>query len=122
MSQVNFDALANEHPELRQALRVLQVWMEKNRNIHLIVPRILYREISKVEPEIKPETLARALRVLTREGLLQQVYKVVTPNGVLAEGEFDDPTQIPSRLPDRREKYFDTDDSDVIPVFRTMAR
>lgn len=118
MSQINFDALVDEHPELKQALRALKAWMESHRNVHIIIPRILIREVS----ELDPEALARALRVLTSEGLLQQVYKVVTPNGVLAEGEFEDPTKIPSRLPDRRERYFDTDDADVVPVFRTVAR
>jgi hypothetical protein len=46
---------------------------------------------------------------------------VVTPAGVLADGEFEDPTGIPEKLPDRFEHYFDTSDAEIVPMFRLVA-
>jgi hypothetical protein len=46
---------------------------------------------------------------------------VLTPSGVLAEGEFEDPTKIPEKLADRFNRYFDTSDSDVVPLFKRVA-
>jgi hypothetical protein len=46
---------------------------------------------------------------------------VLTPSGVYADGEFEDPTKIPEKLPDRRENYFDTAESDVVPIFKKVA-
>jgi hypothetical protein len=48
------------------------------------------------------------------------VCKVATPSGVLAEPEFNDPRDIPDKLPDRRERYFETSDADIVPVFRRV--
>lgn len=40
-------------------------------------------------------------------------YKVKTPSGVLTDGEWSHIGDIPDRLPDRRERYFDTNEADV---------
>lgn len=117
MSQINFAALASEHPEHRRALHELETWMNRHREIPVINPRDIAREVRGVDPI----ALATALTLLVRVGVLQRVYKVTTPSGVLADGEFDDPTKIPSKLPDRFEHYFDTAESDVVPVFRWVA-
>ncbi len=117
MSQINFEDLANEHPQLRRVLRKIENWMKGHNAAHLINPATLTKEIRGVDTA----TLALALTLLVEAGMLQRVYKVTTPSGVLAAGEFDDPTAIPPKLPDRFEHYFDTAESDIIPVFRMLV-
>jgi hypothetical protein len=117
MSPINFEVLVKQHPKYRQALRELATWLDAHADATIINPTILAREV----PDVDIVALAEALTLLVQGGWLRRVYKVLTPNGVLAEGEFDDPTAIPARLPDRRENYFDTSEADVIPVFRRVA-
>ena len=78
---------------------------------------IVAKDLQKLRPLCWPP----AFTLLVRAGLLARAYKIMTPAGVIADEEFDDPTQIPERLPDRFEHYFDTADADVIPVFRRVA-
>jgi hypothetical protein len=117
MSQINFEALAKQHPEHKRALRKLGSWLARNKEVRVINPKLLAREISDAD---KTE-LAAALTLLERAGYLQRVYKVLTPSGVMAEGEFQDPTEIPEKLADRFENYFDTAEADVLPVFKMVA-
>jgi hypothetical protein len=117
MSPINFDALIDKYPEREHALRTLEKWMRAHGDAQVINPMTLAKEVRGIDPS----DLASALTVLVTVGLLRRVYKVLTPSGVFAEGEFDDPTKIPEKLPDRWEHYFDTADSDVIPVFKKVA-
>lgn len=117
MSPINFDALINEHPESERALRILQKWMRAHSDAQVINPTSLAREVRNIDPV----SLASALTLLERIGFLRRVYKVLTPSGVFTDQEFDDPTKIPEKLPDRRENYFDTAEADVIPIFKKVA-
>jgi hypothetical protein len=117
MSQINFEALAKQHPEYKRALRKLDSWLTGHPALRVINPKLLAKEISGVD---KAE-LAAALMLLEQAGHLKRVYKVLTPSGVLAEGEFQDPAEIPKRLPDRFENYFDTAEADVLPIFKMVA-
>lgn len=116
MLPVNFEHLAKENPKSKRALRQLQAWINTHPD-RVLNPTKLGREIRNVTPA----DLAVALTLLMNAGLLRRVYKVVTPTGVLADGEFDDPAAIPDKLPDRSEHYFETSDADVIPIFRRVA-
>lgn len=117
MSPINFEALAKQHPEYKRALRKLDSWITKHAGVRVINPRVLAKEISGVSAG----ELAAALTLLERAGHLRRAYKVLTPSGVLADGEFRDPTEIPDRLPDRFENYFDTTEADVLPIFTMVA-
>ena len=117
MSPINFEALAKKHPEYGRALRKLDSWMKSQVDLRFINPKWLAKQVSG----INQAKLAGALTLLEKEGYLRRVYKVLTPSGVLAEGEFEDPTKIPERLPDRFEHYFDTSEADVLPIFKMVA-
>jgi len=117
MSPINSEALAREHPEYSRALRRLISWINSQKDLRFINPKWLAKQVSGVDKT----DLAAALTLLERAGYLRLVYKVLTPSGVLAEGEFDDPTKIPERLPDRLEHYFDTSEADVVPIFKMVA-
>jgi hypothetical protein len=67
------------------------------------------------------DDLAIALTLLEKAGLLRRVYKVVTPTGALADEDFDNLEQIPEKVADRFENYFETSEADVIPAFRRIA-
>ena len=108
MSQINFDALAREHPELRIALKRLGIWLKEHPD-----PIIIPSKISGVEAY----ALASALMLLAKSGVLHRLYKVKTPSGVYADGVFEDVSEIPERLPDRFNNYFDTAEADITPVF-----
>lgn len=117
MSPINFDALISEHPESKRALRKLEEWLQKHRDVQDINPTVLAREVRDVDPV----SLASALTLLVSIGFLRLVYIVLTPSGVYTSQEFDDPTKIPEKLPDRWENYFDTAEADVIPIFKKVA-
>ena len=117
MSQIDFDNLINDYPENKRALVKINDWMRSHRDIQSIDPTNLAREVRSVDAI----ELTTALTLLVKVGLFRRVYRVLTPSGVFAEGEFDDPTKIPSKLPDRWEHYFDTAESDVVPFFQKVA-
>lgn len=117
MSQMSLEALTRQFPEYKRALRKLEEWLNKHPDVQAIDAGTIARELRSVEPE----ALAHALTLLVKAGLLRRTYKVLTPAGVLAEGEFDDPTTIPPKLPDRFQHYFETAEADVVPVFRRVA-
>jgi hypothetical protein len=73
------------------------------------------------EIPLDPKELTDALTLLVNAGVLRLVYKVTTPSGVLAEPEFNDPREIPEKLPDRRERYFETSEADIVPIFKRVA-
>jgi len=109
--------LAKQNPKYRRALHALEAWINAHPEDAVLNPLKLRRDIRNVDPA----ELAVALTILVRAGLLRRVYKVLTPSGVLADAEFDDPSAIPEKLPDRFERYFETSDADVVPIFRRTA-
>lgn len=117
MSPINLEALANQHRRYARALKALQLWIEAHPGERVINPMRVSKDLRAVDAQ----DLAMAFTLALKAGLLKRVYKVLTPAGVLADDEFDDPTSIPERLPDRFEHYFDTADADVVPVFRLAA-
>lgn len=116
MSRFNFDALVSEHRANERTLRSLEDWLNKHQE-----KTIYLAELVRDVPADSAE-LADVLTLLVNEGILRRVYKVIAPSGVLTDEEFDDPTRIPARLPDRWEHYFDTAESDVMPVFKMSAK
>jgi len=116
MSQANLEALVSEHPKSKRALLKLQSLLSKHRPGSVITLEELAREVP-----VESRSLAYALSLLEEAGILRRVYKVTTPSGVLADAEFDDPREIPAQLPDVWEHYFDTSESDVVPVFKRVA-
>jgi hypothetical protein len=117
MSQVSFERLANENPSYKRALNELASWINSHPHEHTLNPLRLRRDIHKVTAE----ELTIALTLLVKAGLLRRVYKVLTPSGVFAERDFDNPSEIPDTLPDRFEHYFDTAEADIVPIFRRVA-
>src|SRR5690349_873120 len=108
MLPTNFDSLTAKRPDLRSALRELREWIEEHKYLNTLDPR----ELARFMPQIDSVKLASALALLVKYGFLQQVYKVVTPSGVLADGEYERPDQVPHRIPDRFNHYFDTDEAE----------
>jgi hypothetical protein len=117
MSRINLEDLAKQHPDYERALRVLQSWIDAHDQERVINPT----KVAKDLREVDTTDLAMAFTLLLKAGLLRRVYKVLTPAGVLADAEFDNPTAIPEKLPDRFERYFDTSDAEIVPVFRLVA-
>lgn len=116
MSRINFGNLISRHRENKRALREIEDWINHHEDANVLYPSVLARETS-----LDPVSLAKALNVLVREGVVRRVYKVTTPNGVLTDEEFNDPREIPEQLPDRRNQYFSTAESDVVPIFQMVA-
>jgi len=117
MSPISLGHLAKQNPRYRRALDQLEAWINAHPQDRVLNPQKLRQDIRNVNPA----DLTMALTLATKAGLLRRVYKVLTPSGVLADAEFDDPTAIPDKLPDRFEHYFETSDADVVPIFRRIA-
>jgi hypothetical protein len=116
MPQISFADLINKYPHSREALLEIAAWLNRHEDATVLYPSVLARETS-----LDPVSLAKALTLLVREGILRRVYKVTTPSGALADEEFDDPRKIPEQLPDRFDHYFSTAESNVVPVFQMVA-
>jgi len=116
MSQSNLDTLVREHPEYRQEIRKVGSWLDSHPE-STINPKVVGKDLR----EIDSTQLAFVLMLLVQAGFLKLTYKVTTPSGVMADGEFDDPTHIPEKLTDRWNRPFDTTDADVVPVFRRAS-
>lgn len=108
--------IASQHPESKGVLRKLESLLKKHRPGSVITPKELARSVP-----VEAKALADALTLLIEAGVLRQVYKVTTPSGVLTEEEFDDPREIPEKLPDLWQHYFETAESDIVPVFKRVA-
>jgi len=91
--------------------------MQSHNDVEVIYPNDLARELRSVDPI----ALTTALTFLVKEGVLKRVYKVITPGGVLADRDFNDPTEIPDKIADRFENTIDTSDLDIVPVFKKVA-
>jgi hypothetical protein len=115
MPPPNLEALIGEHPEHEPALRTLWAWLSGTAE-DLITSRRIAREVP-----VESKALVDALMILVDAGVLRRVYKVMAPSGALADPEFDDPEEIPDKLPDRWENYFDTSEADVVSSFRRVA-
>jgi hypothetical protein len=115
MSQINFESLANELPELQPAWLRLEAWFDRNKRVKFIDIRRLAREI----PEVDGEELALALQELVRHHFLQQIYRVETPDGKLLDDEFTSVSEIPDSMPYHfHADHFQTQEGDIIPGFR----
>lgn len=84
MSPVNFDNLISEHRQNEQTLRLLEAWLNKHPK------KVIYLDELVGEVPSDSIALADALTLLVKSGVLIRVYKVITPDGVFADGEFDD--------------------------------
>ena len=112
MLPTNFATIVAERPDLAPILDEVAVSIRNHPQWEFLDPRELSRSLVGVDTWMLVSTLG----LLVAKGLFRQVYKVVTPSGVLADGTFDDPRKIPPRLPDRWNQYFETAEADVVAV------
>jgi hypothetical protein len=124
MSPINFEPIAKLHPEYRTLLADLAMWLAKRAMgfKRERMPTIDPRDLAKAWPNVDRMDLSLLLHLLVQAGAFRTVYKVITPSGVMADGEFDDPRQIPEKLPDRFNEYFDTSEADVVPILKPVER
>lgn len=116
MLPTNFDFLANEKPELKQVITRLSEWARQHRDWKAIDPRIVNEDIKDVDPFM----LSFALHQLVARGLFRQVYMVASPSGAFAEGEYDDPNEIPIRLTTRFDEFFSRDDGAIVSLLKPV--
>ena len=114
MLPTNFDFLTAERPDLGPAFRRLREWIQAHQDWNVLDPR----ELAPSLPDIDSFTLAKMLALLVQRRVMRQVYVVLTPSGVYADGEYEDPRKIPDKVPDRFNHYFDTQEADIVPVLR----
>jgi hypothetical protein len=116
MSPSSFVRLAKTEPRLRSTYIQLAEWAQRHKGWQLIDPGILARDI----PGLDEFLLAEALQRAVQRGYFRTKYTVLTPAGSLADRTFDSPRQIPSRLPDRFEEYFDTREYPIVAVLQPV--
>jgi hypothetical protein len=114
MLPTNFDTLASENSALRPVANKLKDWVERHAEWSLLDPRVLARDLRDVDPFL----LSVLLVGLVKIGLYRRVYMVETPTGVLADGEYDDPREIPPKVQDRSFNSFDPMETDIVPVYK----
>lgn len=114
MSPASFVHLAKTEPRFRSTYKRLQSWVEEHRSWRLLDPGIIAKDI----PDVDELTLANALHLAVKHGFFRIKYTVLTPTGNLAYQVFDSPQQIPRRLPDRFEEYFNTREYPIVAVLQ----
>lgn len=112
----NFEALASKLPEFRSDILRIGEWASLHGDWRVLDPRILSRDLR----DIDPLRLSLALHGLVSVGSYRQIYMVVTPEGVLAEGEYNTPLDIPGRVRDGFNHTFKVEDGDIVPVFKPV--
>jgi hypothetical protein len=118
MSPSNFARLAEAEPRLRGTYWELARWAEAHRDWKWVDAIVLARDL----PNVDVVSLAEALDSAVRHGVLRVKYTVLTPGGALASQAFDSPKEIPARLPDRFEDYFETAEYPIVSVFESLDR
>ena len=113
MSPINFEILASRIPEYRSVVLKIGDWVDHHSDWEFIDPRILTQDMRDVDPL----RLVLALRELVLAGSYRQVYKVVTPEGVFAENEYETPLDVPRHPTDGFNIPFRIEDGDIVPVF-----
>jgi hypothetical protein len=116
MLPTNFDTLATENSDLKPVVGRLKDWVLRHSNLSVLDPKIVARDLDDVDPFL----LTRVLVGLVKIGLYRRVYMVETPSGVLAEGEYEDPLQVPNRVADSFLNYFDPMDTDIVPIYKPI--
>ena len=114
----NFDRLVARNSHLGRALREFAAFVDAHPNWESIDSRLLARALT----DIDPWELARAIQILIDVGSIRQAYKVTTPSGSLSDATFDSPLEVPAKLPDRFEEYFETSEQDIVPVIVSAER
>ena len=66
-------------------------WLDNHAGLKIIEPRLIARDLRGVDAPV----VTNALMMLVHEGALLLVYKVVSPSGAYADGEFTDPRDVP---------------------------
>jgi hypothetical protein len=118
MSPSSFDTLADENPELRYAFARVRDWAQQHPASPILDPRVLHRDLRDVDAV----ALSFTLHLLVRDGLFERVYMAVTPSGVLADGEYSNPNEVPEWVPDRFNNYFEITDGDIVPVLKPAVK
>lgn len=107
-----FANLANDRPDLRDALSVIEAWCDKHQMLSAIDPRRIAHEVP-----LSPATLTEALFFLVDEGVLRQVYKFEAPDGSMLGEAYDDFLDVPDYLQNRFDEKVERQDGEVVPVF-----
>lgn len=115
MSPTDFSKLMNKRPQLSDALGKIRGWLEMHSGEPFLDPRRLTREL----PGVSPVTITAALTALAIEGALRPAFKVIGPNHVLADGEFESIDAVLKSGPirDTDEDTFNPRDAEVLQVF-----
>jgi hypothetical protein len=112
MSPNDFDNLAAEYPQLRATFALIKGWASERHG------DLDTRVLRSYLPDADAAALALSLHLLVQNGVFRRVYKVVAPSGVLTDADYDDPRDVPERVPDRFNNYFEITEGDVVPVLR----
>jgi hypothetical protein len=97
MSSVNFDDLAAEFPEERQAIKGLEALFAAKRPLEVSFDHL----VAKLRPH-SVEALALLLSELVEAGLVRRKIRVESPSRGGGIGDFDSLDNVPERLFDWR--------------------
>jgi len=115
MSQINFESLTRERPDLDAVWAFLRSWL----SAHPEVIAISIERLARAAESPPASRLAEGLEILCRGGFLREVYRVKDLDHTFLAGEYDSPDKVPDRVLDRlNEDYVDTSERDIVPVYR----
>ncbi len=110
MSQITFENLINERPDLEIPLRAIGDWREQNSSLPSIDPRRVARA-----SKVTYEQLARAFVFLCEKGIIQLRFRFESPEGALLGDNYETPDAVPWSYPDYENRMVER--HDVVPVF-----
>ncbi|HEY1189406.1 MAG TPA: hypothetical protein VGE74_17260 [Gemmata sp.] len=101
MSPINFEPIAEQHPELAGAIRAIQTWIVRMIGVKFIELTRLAREL----PGLSSEQLVLALDALVYHDQLKEVFRVRDPDNKLLPENYNELAEIPDRLLSRDDGY-----------------
>ena len=113
MLPTNFEPSPNSQPELQTVILRIRDWAREHQDWSLLDPRVLSHDL-----RVDPFLLSVALQQIVDTGPYRVVYMVLTPDGVFADREFDDPLQVPKRMADATNRDFNTEEGEILPVLK----
>jgi hypothetical protein len=117
MSQINFDTLLLEKPELSPVWLALREWAESPKHSRYFDPREVVVPLQR--QGVPPLKLLLALQELVDRGWLVQVYRAWSPSQRIPIGEeYARPTDVPDHVRGRFDELVLVEPGNIIPLFR----
>lgn len=118
LSNIDFDALENIHPEFSGEWKALRSWVSRHPTADFIDLSSLLRDLSSID---KIDVII-ALQIMEDNNMIKTVYRFKTPDGRILDRNYPEPDKVPKSMRDQdRKRLIRRADGEVICGYRWRA-